>query len=250
MKSPRAQSESDIYHIVARGTGKQLIFEDDADHLEYLSLMSASLTKEGVELYAWCLMGNHIHLLLHAPIERISNCMKNLLGSYARYFNERHGRVGHLFQERFRSVPVDSDEQLIETLLYIHLNPCKAYLGSYPSYAWSSYCEYLDTPRYCTTDFIMSLFDGIDDYVASHKNALTAYLEQEEQELIQPRHVIPDIMVVQAAEEALFPVAPSSVKSFSRDHRDELLRKLKTIGLSLRQIERVTGISKSVVARA
>ena len=230
MRNPRRQGESNVYHIIARGTGKQLIFEDDQDRIKFLSFMSQACRESHVELYAWCLMGNHFHLLASAPIEDISSFIKKLCGWYARYFNDRHGRTGHLFQERFRSEPVESDEYLMTVVRYIHRNPDNSGIGRYDTYPWSSYSEYIGTERYCSTDFVLSLFGTIHVFIAMHALDVEAALAI-------ARRTLGDIPV-------------SDVKIFERGRRDALLRKLKDSGLSIRHIERITGISRSVIGRA
>ena len=96
--------------------------------------MSHALRRFDVEVFGWCLMGNHVHLLLHGHIAGISKAMQVLLGTYALKFNEQTGRSGHLFQERFSSEPIDSDEYLLSALRYIHQNPDKARIATYDSY--------------------------------------------------------------------------------------------------------------------
>lgn len=127
MPSPRRREcDSQIYHITARGVGRMNIFEDDDDRGEFLRLLSAALEATTVEAYAWCLMSNHVHLLLHGPLESISEAMRRTLGRYAVFFNKKHDHVGHLFQGRFFSVPVIDDPQLMELVRYIHQNPAHA----------------------------------------------------------------------------------------------------------------------------
>ena len=250
MRSPRVHGESDIYHVIARGTGKQLIFEDDFDRTTFLSIMSSALAETATELYAWCLMGNHVHLLIHAPLETLAKFMKLLCGEYARRFNMRHERSGHLFQERFRSEPVETDEYLLTVVRYIHLNPENAGIARFNSYWWSSYSEYVGTARYCSTEFILSLVGGTDAFVTMH------LLPGEDERCLElgrrlvPCSTLDDETVLLIARNALGEIEPSDVKTYDRGKRNLLLRTLKATGLSLRQIERITGISKSVIARA
>lgn len=245
----RKQSEACIYHVTARGTGKQLIFEDDFDRREFLSLLEKAMSDACVDLYAWCLMGNHVHLLLHAPIASVSESMRTLLGSYARFFNRRHERTGHLFQERFRSEAIEDDEYLLTVLRYIHRNPDEAGLARFDSYRWSSYKEYLGRSRYCSTSFIASLFDGPEDYRALHEMVNEDALLPIDKGESGTRQLSDDELI-KYARRLLGDIKLASIKSLERDRRNSLLRVLRNGGLSVRQIERLTGISKSVVARA
>ena len=250
MAIKRTESESGFYHVTARGSGKQLIFEDRADRLQFLSIMSDLLSAETIELHAWCLMGNHVHLLVRSEIKELSHFMRILLGRYARYFNERHGRVGHLFQERFKSKPVEDDAHLVECVLYIHLNPDKAGIDSFNNYEWSSYKEHLGQLRYCSNNFVEQLFDGHENYERSHRAALADLSSRDEEELIVRHHAVPDSEILGIGSSVVSPTPLADVKALPKEQRDGLLRALKANGLSARQIERITGISKSVVARA
>lgn len=102
-----------FYHVCARGTGKRLIFEGDDDRWEFLELMRECCREEGVTVIAWCLMGNHVHLVLADYEDRMSAAMHRLLLTYARRFNKRTGRTGHLFQNRFDRRSLDTDWQVM-----------------------------------------------------------------------------------------------------------------------------------------
>ena len=168
MRIPRVQSTADIYHVIARGTGRQIIFEDDDDRQRFLMYLSAALRDAGAELLAWCLMENHVHLLIHAPLPDLSAAMRRVCGTYALRFNAKTGRVGHLFQDRFKSEAVSDDAYLMTVVRYIHENPAKAGVGAVDAYPWSSYREYVGAPVLCTTDFVLEVFGGVDNFAAFH----------------------------------------------------------------------------------
>ena len=119
----RERSEGEVYHVTMRGTGRQLIFEDAKDRERFLEVLARETSENDAEVLAWCLMGNHAHILLHVPLEKMAVIMRELGRTYAMYFNARHDRVGHLLQGRYGSVPVKTDAQLLETVRYIHRNP-------------------------------------------------------------------------------------------------------------------------------
>lgn len=112
-RTARSICESGLYHLTARGVGRQLIFEDDDDRENFLGLMVDHLLSNGVRMIAWCLMDNHFHLLVQGEMSIISNSMRVTLSSYALRFNIRHGRCGHLFQDRFASQCVQDEQQLV-----------------------------------------------------------------------------------------------------------------------------------------
>ena len=249
MRVRRKQSPDDIYHVVARGTGRQLIFEDDDDRRMFLDLLAKALNRCRCELYAWCLMGNHVHLLVHAPMDSVSACMKQLLGTYSQWFNQKSGRVGHLFQERFKSEPIDTDAYLIMVVRYIHANPEKAGICDARTYPWSSYHEYAGSPRLCETSFVLDAFGGPSEFARAGADGseVTGCLDYAETG--NPRLVLPDERALAFARD-LLGIEPGDLKSLPKRTRDGMLAKLKENGFSVRQVERITGVGRNTVARA
>jgi len=128
-----------VYHVFARGNERRFIFRDDRDRKEYLRLLGETIRRYEWRLLAYCLMGNHVHLLVETPRPNLADGMQWLHGQYARYFNDRYDRCGHLFQGRYKAVLQRTDEQLLQALRYIALNPVADGLCASPSdYAWSS----------------------------------------------------------------------------------------------------------------
>lgn len=143
---PRAAREkcgNSIYHICVRGNNKQDIFLDNEDREEYLKRVRNYEERYKMRIYAYCLMTNHVHLLIYDNDQDISKFMQGLSLSYVIYFNKKYGRTGHLFQDRFTSVIMKNDMQLIYVSRYIHLNPVRANMVHRASeYRWSSYSAY------------------------------------------------------------------------------------------------------------
>lgn len=110
----RAISPTGFYHVVARGNGRQTIFYSDADRRIFLKYLEEALRKYQITNIAWCLMSNHVHLLLRDNKQNLSKAIQLLLGKYASYFNKANERVGHLFQDRFSSSAIESDRHLLE----------------------------------------------------------------------------------------------------------------------------------------
>jgi REP element-mobilizing transposase RayT len=139
-RQPRAEVESGIYHVLARGNRKQDTFLDDADRLRYLRILEVVVGRMEWMCMSYCLMGNHVHLLIETRLPNLGAGMHCLQGKYAQYFNRRHGFVGHLFQDRFKSPQIETDPQLWQTAKYIALNPVAAGLCVKPEeYPWSSH---------------------------------------------------------------------------------------------------------------
>ena len=156
-RQERTKSGTDIYHVMLRGINKQDIFEDDEDYLQMTSCLQGLTERydeNGVTveplctIYSYCLMSNHLHLLIREQEEDISSVMKRLGVAYAYYFNKKYQRNGHLFQDRFRSEPVNTMEYFVTLLRYIHQNPVKAgIVEDAADYEWSSWKQdYLREP--------------------------------------------------------------------------------------------------------
>ena len=165
-RSPRICVDGAVYHITCRGNNRQSIFMDDVDYQQYLLLLRRHQEKLKFKVLCYCLMPNHVHLVLepaeHASISRI---MGNLSTHYSQDFNKRHGRVGHVFQGRFYSRPIQEDGDLLAVSRYVHLNPVKARLCQKPGeYPWSSYQAYVSNPinplKLVDSDLVLGLISS------------------------------------------------------------------------------------------
>ena len=246
----RKLSEGNVYHVVTRGTGRQLIFENDSDRTLFLRLLAKGLNEHEAELYAWCLMGNHVHLLIHAPLQTVSALMKQVLGTYALIFNKNTGRVGHLFQSRFSSEPITDDEYLLTVIRYIHNNPVKAGLSSADAYRWSSYREYIAGARICQTEFPLTVFGGINEFKRFHQQDDSKDTCLDMDELDNEAKPASNERAIEVLRQTLEDIDPQNVKALPTSERNDCLRALKSAGLSVRQIERLTGIGRNTVSRA
>lgn len=250
MRTARKQSESETYHVISRGTGRQLIFEDDDDREAFLGLLGRHAEGQSIGILAWCLMGNHFHLLLRAPMERISLCMKSVCGLYAQRFNRKHGRTGHLFQERFKSEPIGDEAYLAVVVSYIHYNPEKAGIADYRSYPWSSYGEYVGrggAHSICEKEAVLGCLGGIDGFVKFHEARAADAQAMDVDSLRSATRSMSDEGAIALAREVLGGRRLADLKALSRPERDESLGRLLAAGLSIRQIERLTGIGRGVI---
>ena len=153
----RISFEGAIYHVMARGNGKQAIFLNDRDRTRFLSQLSEQVIKHGIRLYQYCLMDNHFHLLVETPQANISRFMQAFSTAYTMYFNKKHERVGHLFQGRFVSKLVQGNEYLLRLSRYIHLNPIETLdaenmpfadqMEVLQNFRWSSYPAYIGAAK-------------------------------------------------------------------------------------------------------
>lgn len=240
-----------FYHVCARGMGKQLIFEGDEDRWEFLELMRDCCREEGVTVIAWCLMGNHVHLVLADYEDAMSAAMHRLLLTYARRFNKRTGRTGHLFQNRFDRRSLDTDRYLMAAIRYVHANPQEAGIALIERYPWSSFAEYLraydnDTTRgFSDPSCVLELFGSAEGFIAYSLSmpdgSEPALCDMKETEW--ERHAFADKMAKSLG------VPLCGVKAAPPARRDTVIVGLHDAGFTVRQIERYTGIGKSTVSR-
>lgn len=131
-----------IFHVIARGVDRRRIFVDDDDYETYTALLAAVVRRQGWHLLAYCLMPNHIHLIVETPTTNLGNGIQWLHGRYARAFNRRHGRKGHLFETRYLSPLVPDEESLARTAGYVVVNPLAASLCHRSSdWPWGSHAK-------------------------------------------------------------------------------------------------------------
>lgn len=135
----RTRAESEIYHVMLRGVNRDAIFLEEGDYERFLDALVRTKEASGCQVFAYCLMTNHVHLVLRSPDEPVGNVVRRLGVRYVGWFNHKYGRVGHLFQDRFRSAPVDDDGYLLTLVRYVWNNPVEAGLVERPEdYRWSS----------------------------------------------------------------------------------------------------------------
>ena len=129
-----------VYHVTSRGNARQDIFLDESDYLEFLNVLSSVVKRFNWLVHAYCLMGNHYHMLIETPDGNLSTGMRQLNGVYTQRFNRRHNRVGHVMQGRFKAILVEKESYLAELCRYIVLNPIRAGMKKRPEqWRWSSY---------------------------------------------------------------------------------------------------------------
>ena len=157
----RLQFPGGIYHVTARGNDRRPIFEDDDDRARFLIVLASIVARYHVLCHAYCLMGNHYHLLLETPEANLSLAMRQLNGVYTQRFNRRHERCGHLLQGRFGAQLVAQDAYLWEVCRYIVLNPVRAGLVAHPrQWRWSSFgatAGETTAPGFLTMDWVQAL---------------------------------------------------------------------------------------------
>lgn len=258
----RERSSIQVYHVMLRGINKQQIF-DSADDYQYFVRILQRQCGIGSEhevadrhfyVYAYCLMGNHIHLLVKEKDEPIGDVIKRLSSAYVFYYNHKYGRIGHLFQERFKSQPVEDWDYFMTLLRYIHQNPLKPHLVDHLSlYAWSSWPEYLGqckTP-FCSTDTVLRRI-SLNDLTDLVDNPLT---DNEESGLLdvdtQQRKVsISNQDVWEFIESQCGAKNAEEFQQLPRPEQKAVIFNAHEVGAGPRTLSRLTGVPYTIVQRA
>lgn len=243
----RSRAESGFYHVMLRGNGRQLIFEDDADRREFLSCLDNAIEREGVSLIAWCLMDNHVHLIIDDSHDRLSTVMYRIGMKYAMYFNNRHQREGHLFEGRFKSSPIESDEYLVQAVRYVLNNPVAAGISTLEDYRWSSYAEYCGERGLTNTKPILDMFSSVEDFVSFCREGAPVFDGKLEFDNV------PDQLVKEVATNIAIQLGCtdlSKIKALSLKRRGAIVRALRDAGLTVNQISRLIGISSASLYRS
>ena len=252
----RRKSSSGIYHVILRGANRKEIFHKEEDRIRFLHTLNRYRIETGIRVLAWCLMDNHVHLLLKENDHNLSDLMKRLGISYATYYNWTYGTNGHLFQDRFKSEVVETYGYLGRVVRYIHMNPVKAGLSRKPEkYWWSSCANYYglsgSSPDLLDQSLVLGYFPPEKE---SAQTKLKQFHElQSDDECLRAwggRRLTDEQARVEIIE-VLDGVHIPQVKALERKERDPKIRRIKEIeGLSLRQIARILGVSVYMVSRA
>jgi len=270
-----------VYHVMLRGVNKQQIFECEEDYMHFVcilqrqcglsvvtrpTIMSYDLndTQEWLKhrdegkrhcfIYAWCLMGNHVHLLMKEADEVIGDVVKRISASYVYYYNRKYNRVGHLFQERFKSQPVENWEYFLTLLRYIHRNPLKPHLVTdLKDYKWSSWNEYLG--RF---ECPFSSIDPILKRISVQELAELIMKPMNEEEEMNVMDIDTNLHKTQYGDDEVWKMIEecsgtanaSQFQALPRPMQRHYLFEVHEKGVGPRTLSRLTGVSYSIVYRA
>ena len=258
-RKARVLSPTNIYHVVIRGADHQVIFEQRADFLKYLDFLTYYKEQCKFELFAYCLMNNHIHLLLRVNEMPLASIFRRINTNYALWYNMKYNRSGYLQQGRYYSEPIADQRQLLTAICYIHHNPMRAGLemscGS--AYEWSSFFAYRKAePGLIDTSFVLEVSGGSEAFFDFHNSYSARVLggtttEDDSRFLdidkIQKR--LPD----DVAKEIISAISKcSTVAEFQNlplIERNNFILAIHKKGVSIRQLNRLTGTSRGVIMR-
>lgn len=254
-RKARQLSPSGVYHIMVRGIDKMQIFPADADCLHYLAILD-NVQNDDFQILAYCLMGNHLHLLAKTrkdSIEAMESAMKSLGVRYVSFFNAKYQRVGTLFQGRFVSQPVATVGYFLRVLRYIHNNPVAAGMVAHPGdYPYSSYLDYFGGRKtvlcqvhtgYALLLRPLAWLRGWHDQPEHNAKGICDIDHPRTQLRLKDEEVIHFVQVLAGC-------APTEVKSLPENKQKSLFHSLcQEEGASVAQLSRLTGISRGEIRR-
>jgi len=245
-RQERKTSGTGIYHVLQRGINQQRIFEEAEDYIQYLDYLYEVKKLSGMTLYAYCLMGNHTHMLLKEGNEPLSIIFRRLGARYVPWFNKKYERSGHLFQDRYKSEPVETDEYFLSAIAYIYQNPVKAGICRLPhEYEWSS-------RRFLGKD------NGLIDLAELTDIVPIADIKRKEKELVDERafEPMPKGRKLYSDKDAMLMMRQyggvQNASDFQRmpiDEQQSLVVRMREERVPVRQVARVTGLSKGIVEK-
>jgi len=247
-RKPRQHSALNIYHVVIKGTSSQLLFEEHKDYKKYLEILKLQKEKCNFDLFGFCLMSNHVHLLIRVNEVSLECIFRKINTAYANWFNMKYSRSGPLQDGRYYSEPIESVDYLLCALRYIHINPFKANLEKSvgAKYPWTSYYSYTkQNDELVDIDTIMSEFNSIEDFIDFHfRESTNTFIDTNN---IKRR--IPDDVAIEIIKQLCNAIHPTDVSRFSLLDRQNAILLLSENRISARQINRLTGIPRGVVDR-
>ena len=242
----RQVSGSGIYHVMLRGVNRDVIFLEDEDRERFLFALKAARDASEYKILAYCLMENHVHLVLRSGIEPIGCTVRRFGVRYAGWFNRKYDRVGHLFQDRFKSVPVDEDAHLVTLLRYVWNNPVEAGLVEQPEeYQWSSRRFFGSSSNLIDTDELGRLLHS--DPLAGRTGA--ALTPGEDPGKRGPRALYSDDQAAVLLERACEAERPGSFLLLDLETRLRVIRELRTRSVPFAQLARLTVLSSTTLKR-
>ena len=242
-RKAREKSEQNIYHVMLRGINRQQIFMDEEDNQQFLNVLWQCREISGFSLFAYCLMGNHVHMLLQTGKEPLEQVMKRIGTRYAVWYNSKYERAGHLFQDRYKSEAVKAEVYFVTVLRYILNNPVKAGIcGKATDYMLSSARDYLTGNGMTDTAFAEEMLG---------RDVLSEYLKAPCEDTCMDD--TPTNMGDRAAAQVLCKITDTAdvekSKRIVSERPDQFIPALRAAGLSIRQISRLTGVSFGIVRK-
>jgi len=239
----RKKSATGIYHVMLRGINRQTVFEDDEDNEKFLQTIEDCKKVSGFKLYGYCLMGNHVHLLMEEGKENLELIFKRIGARYVFWYNWKYKRCGHLFQDRYKSEVVESDPYFAVVLRYIHQNPKKAGICKLiDEYKWSSYNDYIYRRGITDNELALGIIgeSNFKEFMSTEKDETCLDYDDQIKRLTDSELI--------AIIKENYDISAMMIQNEPRENMERILRDiLKIDGVSTRQLSRVTGVSVNII---
>lgn len=244
----RSKSSTGMYHCILRGVDKQDIFLDSQDKRKFIKEIKNTKEKYKYDLYAYCLMDNHVHMIIKENENELSKLVHSLTTRYSAYINKKYDRTGHLFENRYFSKPVETEHYLLTLQRYIHQNP-----PNMQRYYWSSYREYVGKEEITDTKFILSMYgNSKNDAIKNFKNftclkkdkiSIRDYKDYEITKIISDYEASKLIRQILQVDNLL------DIKKYNSKIKKEYIKKIFSIeGTKVTQLSRILGIDKKTLS--
>lgn len=239
-RTSRKTSFSGYYHVIMRGIDRQIVFESDSDYRVFLNRLEDYSMIDDIKICAYCLMSNHVHLLINAAKENLSVFIKRIGVSYSAYFNKKYMHSGHLFQDRFKSEIIEDERGLLTVFRYILNNPEQAGICRASEYKWSSFLEY---------NYVFGLTRCEEIHRLIDNRSLVEFLKEKDDEYVMEFDTKKndDKWALKVMSRILDGKSPTVIQSFEKEKRNKFIGIFKDEGIREAQIARLTGVSRGVV---
>ncbi len=251
-RTARVKSATGIYHIMIRGINRQNIFEDEEDNRKFIEILGKCKAISKFEIYAYCLMGNHAHILIKEQEEAIDQIFKRIGSRYVYWYNRKYKRIGHLFQDRYKSEPVEDNAYFMTVLRYILQNPVQAGLcNKIEKYNWSSYKEYINGKGITDIGFVLGI---LSPKVEDQKEVFIEFINTSNNDRCLEIEEKKNRKTDEEARTLIrkkFKMEAYGIQNLSYEKQINILKYLKNQNdISIRQISRITGLTVHKVFKA
>lgn len=254
-RTSRFFSNSKVYHIILKGRDSQTIFYDDQDRKFFLKQISITKNEFNYIVYAYCLMVNHVHLVIKCEDAFLASSMKSLLVRYVNYFNRKYKRTGTLMQNRFKSKNVENEKYFLDLCRYVHRNPENAGIALTQDYEWSSYKEYIGKEKIINKSTLLHyLNNDIDAFIsytlkANNMEEINSYVEFEMIDKLLDDQLIQYIMNKFDIDNVNN--IPSYFRNKNKDELEKILKEIVNVkGTNVTQVARITRLGRRCIEKA
>lgn len=253
-RTSRLYSNSKVYHIIFKGIDDQTIFYDDQDRKFFLKQIPITQNEFNYIVYAYCLMVNHVHLVMRCEDAYLAKAMKSLLVRYVHYFNQKYNRKGPLMQNRYKSKNVENERYFLDLCRYVHRNPENAGISLTQDYEWSSYKEYLGKEQIINKNVLLYYFNNdINQFIKytlnNDYNEINSYVEYEMIDKLIDEELIE--YIIKKFDIGNNQKFPDYFKNKSEEQLRKIISEISNIrGTNVTQVARITRLGRRFIEKA